>query len=491
MGTVGDTFREVMVSTLPIAGIVLLLDLVLVKPSMEDIGLFVICIVMVLIGFTVFLYGVDWGINDVGESVGSEISRRKSRIFMIAVVSLISFLVTIAEPDVGVFATQVTSLFEGISRNALVYSIAAGVAVFLIIAACRIVFKFSLRILLTIGYLAVIVMAVFTPSEFLGIAFDSGGVTTGPMTVPILLSLGIGICSVGKFRNELDGFGMIGLASVGPIIALLILGLVSGSGDVSGGGGAEYEPYIPDTFERLSKSFLDSLTSVIYAVVPLMVFFAVFQRMFLRYSWNSVIHMVEGVLMAGSGIVIFLTGIYTGFIPVASGLGAELADDPVILALLGALLGILVAIAEPAVEILAGRVEKSSGGNINRKAVRYVISAGVGIFVAIGMIRICVDFDLLWIVVPGYALAIILMWVGDRDMIGIAFDAGGVSTGPMSVAIISSMYTSIASVKYVGTDAVINGFGMIALIALAPILFLEAFSIYIRIMKARENGQAQ
>jgi hypothetical protein len=332
---------------------------------------------------------------------------------------------------------------------------------------------------------------VFTPSQFLGIAFDSGGVTTGPMTVPILLSLGIGICSVGKFRNELDGFGMIGLASVGPIIALLILGLVSGSGDVSGGGGAEYEPYIPDTFERLSKSFLDSLTSVIYAVVPLMVFFAVFQRMFLRYSWNSVIHMVEGVLMAGSGIVIFLTGIYTGFIPVASGLGAELADDPVILALLGALLGILVAIAEPAVEILAGRVEKSSGGNINRKAVRYVISAGVGIFVAIGMIRICVDFDLLWIVVPGYALAIILMWVGDRDMIGIAFDAGGVSTGPMSVAIISSMYTSIASVKYVGTDAVINGFGMIALIALAPILFLEAFSIYIRIMKARENGQAQ
>jgi hypothetical protein len=490
MGTIGDTFREVMVSTLPIAGIVLLLDLVLVKPSMEDIGLFVACIAMVLIGFTVFLYGVDWGINDVGESVGSEISRRKSRLFMIAVVSLISFLVTIAEPDVGVFATQVTSLFEGISRNALVYSIAAGVAVFLIIAACRIVFKFSLRILLTIGYLAVIAMAVFTPSEFLGIAFDSGGVTTGPMTVPILLSLGIGICSVGKFRNELDGFGMIGLASVGPIIALLILGLVSGSGDVSGGG-AEYEPYIPDTFERLSKSFLDSLTSVIYAVVPLMVFFAVFQRMFLKYSWNSVIHMVEGVLMAGSGIVIFLTGIYTGFIPVASGLGAELADDPVILAFLGALLGILVAIAEPAVEILAGRVEKSSGGNIKRKVVRYVISAGVGIFVAIGMIRICVDFDLLWIVVPGYALAIILMWVGDRDMIGIAFDAGGVSTGPMSVAIISSMYTSIASVKYVGTDAVINGFGMIALIALAPILFLEAFSIYIRIMKAKENGRPQ
>ena len=490
MGTIGSTFREVVVSTLPIAGIVLVLQLALLNPSLGDVALFIGCVIMVLIGFTVFLYGVDWGINSVGESVGSEISRRKSRLFMIAVVSLISFLVTIAEPDVGVFATQVTSLFDGISRNALVYSIAVGVAAFLIIAACRIVFKFSMRILLTLGYLAVIAMAVFTPSEFLGIAFDSGGVTTGPMTVPILLSLGIGICSVGKFRNELDGFGMIGLASIGPIIALLILGLVTGSGDVSGAG-EEYEPYIEDAFGRLSKSFVDSLTSVIYAVVPLMIFFAVFQKVYLRYSWNSVVHMVKGVLMAGSGIVIFLTGIYTGFIPAASGIGSELADDPIILALLGAILGILVAIAEPAVEILAGRVEKSSGGNINRKAVRYVISAGVGIFVALGMVRISVDFDLLWIVVPGYALAIILMWIGDKDMIGIAFDAGGVSTGPMSVAIISSMYTSIASVKYVGTDAVINGFGMIALIALAPILFLEAFSIYIRIMKARENGQAQ
>ena len=237
MGTLQGTFKEVVISTVPIALIVVILQLILVKPSAEDMALFLGCIALVLIGFTVFLYGVDWGINQVGESVGTEISRRKSRLFMIFVVSLISFLVTVAEPDVGVFATQVTTLFDSISRNTLVYAIAIGVAIFLIIAACRIVFKLSLRIILTLGYVAVIVMALFTPSEFLGIAFDSGGVTTGPMTVPILLSLGIGICSVGAFRNELDGFGMIGLASIGPIIALLILGLTSGSGDAAAAAG--------------------------------------------------------------------------------------------------------------------------------------------------------------------------------------------------------------------------------------------------------------
>ena len=489
MGSLKATFKEVLLSTLPIALIVFILQLALVRPSASNILLFVICVVMVLIGFTIFLYGVDWGINILGEWMGSEISRRKSRLFMIAIVSLISFLVTVAEPDVGVFASQVTSLFPTLNRSALVYSIAIGVAAFLIIAACRIVFKLSMRMIITIGYVAVILLALFTPTEFLGIAFDSGGVTTGPMTVPILLSLGIGICSTGAFRNELDGYGMIGLASIGPIIALLVLGLFSG-GDTSATAAVEAELYEEDTLDRLVHEFKDSLTSVALAIIPLMIFFAVFQKVFLRYSWNTVIHMVKGTTLAGLGIVIFLTAIYTGFIPVAADIGEKLFEHPFILMVLGALLGFLVAIAEPAVEILAGRVQKSSGGNITKKVVKYVISGGVAMFVAIGMLRLSFDFSLLWIVVPGYILAIILMWIGDKDMVGIAFDAGGVSTGPMSVAIISSMYTSIASVMYDGTDAVINGFGIIALIALAPILFLEAFSVYIKIMKVRDGRQA-
>jgi hypothetical protein len=486
-GTFIRTFREVLVSTLPIALLILALQIVLVGTSMEGVMTFVVCTLMVLFGFTIFLIGVESGVNPAGESMGHEISKRKSRLFMVGLVFIISFLVTVAEPDVTVFATQVTSLFTTLNKDAMVYAIAAGVAAFLIIAACKIVFRFSLRILLTIGYIATLVLTFIAPPEFIGIALDSGGVTTGPMTVPILLSLGIGLCSIHEWRNDLDGYGMIGLASIGPIIALLLMGIVSGDSSV-GGATEEFEPYIENVFDRFLYEFEHALSSVLIAIVPLMAFFILFQKFVLFYTWNAINKVVKGVALASVGVIIFLTAIYTGYIPMATDVGLALADMPLPMIVLGFVLGFLVAIAEPAVEILAGRVESSSGGNIAKRIVKLVISVGVATFVALGMAKISFNFNLLYIIIPGYILALILMWLGDTDMVGISFDAGGVATGPMSVAIISTMYTGIASAKYTGAEAIINGFGVIALIALAPIIFLGAFSVYIKIMKKKAKA---
>ena len=483
---IGGTFREVLVSTLPIAGVMLFLQIILAKPPISEILITIGSIVAVLIGFTIFLVGVEIGINPVGEAIGSEISKRRSRFFMVAVVFTISFLVTVAEPDVGVFANQVTSVFAGINKNEMVYAIAIGVAAFLIIAACRIVFKLSLRLILTASYAVVLIMAMMTPESFWGFAFDSGGVTTGPMTVPVLLAIGIGICSVGLYRNELDGFGMIGLASVGPIIALLALGIMAGDSTTS------LPPITPVTetglLDHLLAELKTSTESVLIAIIPLTLFFVFFQRIFLRFTWNAVKRMLLGITITSIGVIIFLTAIYTGFIPVAEDIGKQLNNSPLGLIVLGLILGFLVAYAEPAVAILAGRVESSSGGNVPKKTTILIISLGVGIFVAIGMFKVCFDINLLYIIVPGYIIALVLMWLGDKDMVGISFDAGGVSTGPMSVAIISTMYTGIASVKYSGLEAVTNGFGVIALIALAPIVFLGAFSVYIKIMKRGGNA---
>ena len=481
-------FKEVVISTLPIAVLMLILQMVLVGTTMEDLRVFIICTMMVLFGFTIFLIGVEIGVNPAGESMGHEISKRKSRFFMVALVFVISFLVTVAEPDVGVFATQVTSLFTTLNKDAMVYAIAAGVAVFLIIAACKIVFRLNLKVLFTIGYILTLALAVLAPPEFRGIALDSGGVTTGPMTVPILLSLGIGICSVHEWKNDLDGYGMIGLASIGPVIALLIMGLLSGDSSV-GGATEEFEPYIENVMDRFLYEFKHALESVVIAIVPLLAFFIIFQRFILSYTWEAINRVVKGVVMASIGVIIFLTAIYTGYIPMATNVGLELADNALPMIVLGFLLGFLVAIAEPAVEILSGRVEESSGGNIGKMVVKMVISLGVATFVALGMAKISFDFNLLYIIIPGYILALVLMWLGDDDMVGISFDAGGVATGPMSVAIISTMYTGIASAKYAGADAVINGFGVIALIALAPIIFLGAFSVYIKIMKKRAANE--
>ncbi|MGN1045130.1 MAG: DUF1538 domain-containing protein [Candidatus Methanomethylophilaceae archaeon] len=486
MGSYVGTFKEVVISTLPIAGVLLFIQLFMLEPDFTDVLVFLVCVAMVLFGFTIFLVGVEKGINPVGEAMGSEISKRRSRLFMVGLVFAISFLVTVAEPDVGVFATQVTALFSSLDKNALVYAIAIGVAVYLIIAAVKIVFRLNMKVLLTIGYGIVIVLTLMTPAEFIGIAFDSGGVTTGPMTVPILISLGIGLCSIHEYRNELDGYGMVGLASIGPIIALLVMGLMTGNESMASSS-ETYTPYVSNIWDRFMAEFMESLKSVLIAIIPLTLFFTVFQRKVLFFSWRAVKRMLSGITMASVGVVIFLTAIYTGFIPLATKIGNALAENPTVLILLGFVLGFLVAISEPAVAILAGRVEESSGGNIGRNTVKLVISAGVATFVAIGMAKISFNIDLLYIIIPGYILALILMWLGDNDLVGITFDAGGVATGPMSVAIIGTMYTGIAATKYSGNLAVINGFGVIALIAIAPIIFLGLFSIYIKTMKRRSS----
>ena len=483
MGLFVDKLKEVLMSIMPIILIVGLLAAFVLKLPKEELAMMVLCIALVVLGFTIFLSGVEIGIDPMGGSIGKEIPKRRSKFFMIAVVFTISFLVTIAEPDVTVFATQVNSLFSSINPNTLTYCIAIGVALFLIVAACRIVYKLSLRAIITIGYAVVAILTLILyfggSNEFIAIAFDSGGVTTGPVTVPVLLALGIGICSVGAKRNKMEGFGMIGLASIGPIIALLIMGLVSNTDSVSGVTSSVSASVING--DLLLDEFIESTKSVLIALIPLIIFFIIFQKIFLGYSWNAVTNMIEGVAFAGVGVIIFLTGVYTGFMPIAVALGEEFSNyDPFLVIGIGFLLGFLVAFAEPAVAILGDQVERTSGGVLSRKLIIVVISIGVAFLVALGMAKTVFNLNFIWIIIPGYVLTIVLMWYGEKDMVGIAFDAGGVSTGPMSVAILSSIYVGLSSTMYTGTEAVINGFGLIALIALAPCLFLSALSVYIK-----------
>ena len=487
-----EKLREVLMSIMPIVIVVSLLAALLLKLPIEEMAMFVFCVILVVLGFTVFLCGVDLGINPMGNWIGKEIPKRRSKFFMIAVVFSISFLVTIAEPDVTVFATQVQNMFGTIDKTRLIYFIAIGVACFLIIAAFRIVYKLSLKVIITIGYAVVIILTLILSltgsNEFIAIAFDSGGVTTGPVTVPVLLALGIGICSVGAKRTKLEGFGMIGLASIGPILALLIMGLVSDTSSIA----YSNNPLTPHAIDLnlFWDELKESTLSVLVALVPLILFFVIFQKVLLKYSWTAVNYMIEGVMLAGIGVIIFLTGVYTGFMPVATALGGKLSEsNPWFVILLGFVLGFLVAFAEPAVAILGDQVQRTSKGVLSRKMIVVIISVGVAFLVAIGMAKTMFNFSFLWIIIPGYVLTIGLMWLGEENMIGIAFDAGGVSTGPMSVAILSSFYVGLASNLYIGQESVINGFGLIALIALAPCLFLSALSVFMKYNKGEADVQ--
>lgn len=482
--TLGKTFREVVTSTVPVVLVVYLIQAFILKSPANEQMMFLLCTLFLIVGLTFFLYGVETGVNPVGESIGSEIPKRKSRMFMVGVVFAISFLATVAEPNVAVFAEQVHSVYETLGVNSIVYAIAVGVAVFLLIAAIRIVYSVSLKILLTVGYGLVLVLAILAPSAFVGIAFDSGGVMTGPMIIPVLLSLSLGIC-IGRSSSKMEGFGTVGLAFIGPLLALLIMGIFIGTGE-TGSSVISDTPYDLD-MHFLLKNFKNVLKDVVVAMVPLVAFFIFFQRAFLKYTWRAVKRMLVGLTMSSVGMIVLLTGVYTGFMPVVSNVGGKLlAMGPAWMVGLGFVLGVLVVLAEPAAKVLAKQVEDSSRGAITGSAILTVIALGVGTLVAVGMLRVYTGVSLLWIVGPALILALALMWKSDPDFVGIAFDGGAVATGPVSVAVVMPMYVGIASSNFTGMDAVANGFGIIFLMSLAPMIFVNAMGIYLR--KKREEA---
>ncbi len=470
-------------TTLPISVLVIVLDIILLEPSVTDIVTVTICCALIVFGFSLFLYGVDIGVIPMGIAIGSEMPKRKSILFMVFVVFIISMVVTIAEPDVSVFGNMVCDVYPSIQIWPLVLSIAVGVGVFLIIAAIRIILDISIRLLITIGYLIIILLALTTQESFLGVAFDAGGVTTGPMTIPVLLAMGMGICATVSRKDSMSGFGMVGLASIGPVIALLIYGMTI---DPSQTLSTVTSHSISD--KSILENLIECIVNVIAAVGPLYIMFMFFQRYFLHYTWRDFRIMSIGTLLASVGMVLFLTGVYSGFMPLADRLGEYVAENGygVLILILGATIGFLVIIAEPAVKILSTQVETASNGILTKGPITAMIAIGVSTFIGIGMYLTAEGTMSMWYIIPIYAIAVVMIWLTDKEMVGIIYDAGGVATGPMSVAIIMTMYAAIAETMQSGNSGM---FGAISLIALAPIISLSIAGMTIRIGKRKTRKQ--
>lgn len=474
-------------TTLPISALIIILDVLLLEPSVTEFSSILLCCALIVLGFTLFLYGVDIGVIPMGIAIGSEMPKRNSVPFIIAVVFIISITVTIAEPDISVFSNMVCRVYSTVQFWPLVLSIAVGVGTFLVIAAMRLILNISLRLLLTIGYAVVIMLALITPEAFLGVAFDAGGVTTGPMTIPVLLAMGMGICITIASRNSMSGFGMIGLASIGPIIALLIYGMLIDPGQTT----VATETLTNSNVGQLTilHQLLECTKDVLMAVGPLYIIFLIFQKYFLHYTWRDFRIMSIGIGIASFGIILFLTGVYAGFMPLADRLGEYMAknDYGILILILGAVIGLLVIMAEPAVKILSTQVESASNGILTRRSITLVIAVGVAAFVGIGMYLLSIGAMSMYYLLPIYAIAIILVWFIDEDLVGITYDAGGVATGPMSVAVIMTMYAAIAETVYSGSGTV-HAFGAVALIALAPIISLSILGLITRRNKNKKKN---
>ena len=500
-------FKETAASVLPIVLIVLLLGFTVAPLERALMIRFVFGGLLVAIGLTIFLLGVDIGIIPLGERSGAALTQKKNLALLLIAAFFIGFMVTIAEPDVQVLADQVKSISPAVSKQGLIFMIAAGIGLFTALGILRTVLSLPLNITLIVCYAIVFALAFFTPSTFQGTAFDSGGATTGPMTVPFILALGLGVASVRLNKlssaSDDDSFGLTGIASIGPVAAVCVYGiLISGSAssvaaaaEAEGNAAAEEAAGVFAVFLRLVP---ETFFEVINALAPLAALAVILQVALIKMPPFQVIRMVRGFVLSFAGLVIFLVGAGGGFMSAGEELGRVLGSGAVssgagkaLLAATGAVFGAVVVCAEPAVWVLTEQVEDVSGGTVKRRVMLGALSCGVAISIALAMLRVLFGFSLWFILIPGYAVALILTFVSPKLFTGIAFDSGGVASGPMTSTFILSF--TLGAAKARGGNPATDAFGVIALVAMTPLIAIQVLGIIFKVKseKAKKSVAAK
>ena len=466
--------KEALVSALPITAIVYILALTpMFDFSAVELITFTIGAVLLILGIGLFNMGADLAMTPMGTHVGSGLSKQRKLGLLLIVCFVLGMLITIAEPDLQVLANQVSAVMNG---TVLIYAVGIGVGAFLLFAILRIVFKKTLSNILMLCYMLLFAMALTLYASgnesLLPLSFDSGGVTTGPITVPFLMALCVGISNVlGDRRSKENSFGMVALCSVGPVLAVLVLGIFS-SNDLS----YQVPDYAVDS--DILGAYLHTLThtckEVAVALGLIVVFFLVCQVLFLKLPVKRLYKIGVGVVFTYIGLVIFLTGVNVGFMPIGYKLGHSLAQaDKWLLVVFGLVVGVLVVLAEPAIHVLNSQVEEVTGGLVTKKAMMLGLCIGVGASIALSVIRIIFDFSLVYYIVPGYFISLALSLFVPPVYTAIAFDSGGVASGPMTSGFILPFATGVC-VALQGEAAVLrDAFGVVALVAMTPLITIQ------------------
>ena len=461
-------------SALPVTAVVYILALTpLVDLSATELITFTVGAVLLILGIGLFNLGADLAMTPMGVHMGAGLSRQKKIGLLLAVCFVMGMLITVAEPDLQVLATQVGAVMNG---TVLVYAVGIGVGAFLVISVMKIVFKKSLSQILMLFYMllfALALMLVVSGNEsLLPLAFDSGGVTTGPITVPFIMALGVGIANVlGDRKSKDSSFGLVALCSVGPVLAVLVLGIFSNSN-------MDYQ--VPDytVSQDILGAFLHTFghtaQEVAIALGMIVICFMICQVLFLKLPKRRLLRIAVGVVFTYVGLVIFLTGVNVGFMPIGYKLGTALADtNRWLLVGFGLVIGVLVVLAEPAIHVLNAQVEDVTGGLVSKKSMMLGLCIGVGSAIALSMIRIIFDFSLVYYIIPGYFISLALSLFVPPVYTAIAFDSGGVASGPMTSGFILPLVTGVC-VAMQGAEAVLrDAFGVVALVAMAPLITIQ------------------
>lgn len=470
----GAKISEALSSVLPVTGIVLLLLATIVPVTAEMLLAFLIGAILLIVGMGLFTLGAETAMTPMGQYVGAKITKSRNLPIIIFVALFVGTMITVSEPDLQVLANQISS----IPSTVLIWSVALGVGILLVVAMLRIIFKIKLKYLLIGLYAIVFLIVAFVPDNFIAVAFDSGGVTTGPMTVPFIMALGVGVASIRSDDGGSDSFGLVALCSIGPIVAVMLLGIFY-SGDAT--AQTDYALNIANSSRDIIAAFLKQIPhyakEVAVAVGPIVIFFLIFRLVSGGRGEHGLGKILVGVAYTYVGLILFLTGVNVGFMPVGNYLGYALAssDWKWIIIPLGMIMGYFIVSAEPAVHVLTKQVEDETSGTVPRKALSLSLSIGVAASVGISMIRVLTGVSLLWIVIPGYIIALALSFAVPDIFTSIAFDSGGVASGPMTATFLLPF--AVGACSAVGGDVVKDAFGLVALVALTPLIAIQVLGL--------------
>ena len=463
--------KESLISILPVTLIVIVLNFTpLINLSVNEVVIFSVSALFLILGIGFFTLGADVAMTPMGEHVGAGLTKSSSVKLLVAVCFVLGFFITVAEPDLTVLANQVGS-------KMIILFVALGVGLFLVLAILKIIFKKDLASMLVYFYMVLFALALLALAvdsnnfNLIPLSFDSGGVTTGPITVPFIMALGVGVATtIGGNNSNENSFGLVAMCSVGPILAVLLLSVING-GDVSAPNVNDYmmpTDIVGSVFSTLIKTTKD----VSIALSLVVVFFFIINFTLLKLPKKKIIQILIGVLFTYIGLIIFLTAVHVGFMPIGFKMGAELAKtSPIVVTVVGFVLGLVVVLAEPAVHVLNKQVEEITQGTVSKKAMMIALSIGVGLSICLSVIRIIFGFSILYYLIPGYLISLGLSFFVPKIYTAIAFDSGGVASGPLTSTFILPF--AIGTCVALGGNILSDAFGIIAMVAMTPLITIQ------------------
>jgi len=474
-----EKLQESLAAVLPILAIVLILSFTIAPLPTSVLMAFLFGAVLLVVGMMFFSLGAELAMSPMGERVGACITKTRRVGIMLTLGFLLGFLITISEPDLQVLANQV----QAVPNMVLIVTVAVGVGLFLCFAMLRMLLSVPLNTMLVGFYIVVFVLAMFVPKDFLAVAFDSGGVTTGPMTVPFIMAMGVGVSAIRSDKHSAnDSFGLVALCSIGPILAVLILSLI-----FHPDGGSYTAVVIPEIgdsaalWQLFFVAFPTYFKEIAVSLLPIAAFFAVFDLVSLHLERKQLIRIGVGLAYTYLGLVIFLTGVNVGFMPAGNYLGSVIAGLSCnwIIIPIGMLIGYFIVMAEPAVYVLMRQVEELTDGAIPGSAMKHSLSIGVAVSVGLAMIRVLTGISIFYLLVPGYAVAIALSFFVPKLFTAIAFDSGGVASGPMATTFLLPF--AMGACSAVGGNIVTDAFGVVAMVAMTPLLTIQGLGLIYRL----------